>query len=116
MTYKLSTTSPLRYPGGKSRIVECIANFLPPGTTSVCSPFFGGGSVELYLAKKGMRVYGYDVFEPLTDFWQELLRDSGQLAESVQTYYPMSKALFSQLKSEFETTACKAKRGSHSKS
>ncbi len=107
-----NTLSPLRYPGGKGKIAQFIYSLMPPGSRSVCSPFFGGGGVEIYLANKGIRVFGYDIFKPLTDFWQELIRDPGQLSEAVKSYYPISKQLFSQLKGDFKTTNCKTKRAS----
>jgi DNA adenine methylase len=65
--------SPLRYPGGKSRAVKHILPYFPEDLTSVCSPFFGGGSVELALADKGVFVAGYDKFLPLVSFWQSLI-------------------------------------------
>ena len=68
--------SPLRYPGGKSRAVELITTkYIIPNLSerqNVCSPFFGGGSIELYLAKKGYKVSGYDDFRSLVDFWKIL--------------------------------------------
>lgn len=72
--------SPLRYPGGKSRAVKIISKYIPKETTSLCSPFFGGGSLEIYCAQNGIRVYGYDSFWPLVDFWQVLLKNPQKLA------------------------------------
>jgi len=80
--------SPLRYPGGKSRAVEILWKYIPAGTKTLCSPFFGGGSFEIFCAQKGIRVFGYDVFEPLVDFWQELLDDPQKLADKVATFKP----------------------------
>jgi len=72
--------SPLRYPGGKSRGAEKIFEYIPAGTKDICSPFFGGGSVELLCAKNGMNVYGYDKFLPLVDFWKCLIKRPEELA------------------------------------
>ncbi len=88
-TYK----SPLRYPGGKSRAAETIASFFPE-ITALVSPFFGGGSLELYLSAKGIRVLGFDIFAPLVEFWQCLLTDPEKLASAVRKYYPLSKEDF----------------------
>lgn len=52
----------LRYPGGKSRAVKIITQYIPKDIKVLCSPFFGGGSIELYLDSKGINVYGYDYF------------------------------------------------------
>jgi DNA adenine methylase len=62
--------SPLRYPGGKSRASKILEKYIPEDVTSVVSPFFGGGSFENYLSKKGLTVRGYDLNEPLVDFWK----------------------------------------------
>ena len=81
--------SPLRYPGGKSRAVEKIYEYIKLiGTKTLCSPFIGGGSLEIYCAQMGMKVYGYDNFQPLVDFWQELLKDPQKLADAVEKYNP----------------------------
>lgn len=89
--------SPLRYPGGKSRAIETILNFIPKNTEKVISPFIGGGSVEIAIASLGIQVYGYDIFEPLVDFWQELLLDAPRLASQVKKYFPLSKKKFYEL-------------------
>jgi DNA adenine methylase len=73
--------SPLRYPGGKSRAVKHILPHFPEDIREVCSPFLGGGSIELALAEKGIQVYGYDIFEPLIWFWRALLHDPEGLAK-----------------------------------
>lgn len=93
--------SPLRYPGGKSRAIKEIMQYFPVGLDTVCSPFLGGGSIELALASKGVEVYGYDVFEPLTDFWQELLKEPKVLAEIVRTHYPLTNTKFYSLQKDF---------------
>ncbi|WP_100182953.1 DNA adenine methylase [Candidatus Nitrosotenuis aquarius] len=89
--------SPLRYPGGKSRAVKIISKYIPKDTTHLCSPFFGGGSLEIYCAQNGIRVYGYDIFGPLVDFWQVLLRNPQKLAASVKKYHPLKKEKFYEL-------------------
>lgn len=91
---KTPIKSPLRYPGGKSRAVKILYQFVPNNTTEICSPFFGGGSFEIYCAQKGIRVYGYDNFKPLVDFWQCLLEDSEELADEVEKHYPLPKSKF----------------------
>ena len=72
--------TPLRYPGGKSRAVKHILPLIPQDCGELCSPFLGGGSVELAVADRGTKVYGYDVFEPLVWFWQALLSEPTKLA------------------------------------
>lgn len=89
--------SPLRYPGGKSRAVKIISKYIPQDTKKICSPFFGGGSLEIYFAQNGIRVYGYDIFGPLVDFWQILLKNPKKLAINVQKYHPLKKEEFYKL-------------------
>src|SRR5574338_1142976 len=92
--FRIMIKSPLRYPGGKSRAVKIISKYIPKNTTALCSPFFGGGSVELACAQNGIRVYGYDSFESLVDFWQLLLSNPKKLANNVQKYRPLKKEKF----------------------
>lgn len=86
--------SPLRYPGGKSRAVKKILDLLPSNLEKLCSPFVGGGSVELALATRGVEVRAYDAFLPLVNFWKVLLVNAPNLARRVNEYYPMSKDEF----------------------
>lgn len=87
--------SPLRYPGGKSRAVGQILGLLPAVDT-LCSPFLGGGSVELACASRGIAVSGYDAFEPLVNFWQVALNDAPRLAQLVYDHklHPLSRTEF----------------------
>ena len=100
----MKTRSPLRYPGGKSRAVKEIVSYIIPNmpkNNNVCSPFFGGGSIEIYLAKLGYRVYGYDTFPPLVIFWKTLLRDPRRLANDVEKKLGVSKAEFVSIQDSF---------------
>lgn len=76
--------SPLRYPGGKSRASKILEKYIPSDVTSVVSPFFGGGSFENHLAKKGLEVRGYDLCLPLVDFWQAFIDDRERLFERLR--------------------------------
>ena len=72
------------YPGGKGRLFKRLSEYIPRGTTEMVSPFFGGGAVELNLAVRGVKVYGYDVFEPLVNFWQHFLENSWDLIKAAK--------------------------------
>ena len=82
--------SPLRYPGGKNYAISYLKKLIPENTTKLISPFFGAGHFEIYCASKGIDVYGYDIFEPLVEFWQCLIEDSKKLADCVKDYYPFN--------------------------
>jgi DNA adenine methylase len=87
----------LRYPGGKTRAVKHILPYFGK-VNSIVSPFFGGGSIEIALAQSGVRVYGYDVFKLLVEFWQEALSSPGELADHIEKhYYPSDKDSFYKL-------------------
>lgn len=101
-----STRSPLRYPGGKTRGVDYITQFFPKYLDELISPFFGGGSIELSVAAKGIVVYGYDIFSPLVEFWQCLSLQPNELAKEVEKYFPLAKDKFYELQHtqmKFET-------------
>lgn len=94
--------SPLRYPGGKSRAVsQMLDEYIPKGLSTLCSPFLGGGSIELALASRGTRIYAYDAFEPLVIFWQMLLKDAAYLAKTVHKYESMTSTMFYNLQKTF---------------
>ena len=85
-----SERSPLFYPGGKAKALPHIMKYVPEGITEACSPFIGGGSVELALAAKGIRVHAADAFEPVVNFWQQLLKAPKTLVTKVGGYLPQS--------------------------
>ena len=104
--------SPLRYPGGKSRAVKEIASYIIPNipkNNKICSPFFGGGSIEIHLAKQGYRVYGYDAFPPLVDFWQVLLKNPNKLANTTEKKLRVSREKFDQIQENFRSKNWKSK-------
>lgn len=78
--------TPLRYPGGKSRAVKQILKHIPEDCGELCSPFLGGGSIELAVAMRGTTVHNYDLFQPVVWFWQALLKDPVRLAETAESY------------------------------
>ena len=102
--------SPLRYPGGKSRSVSIILAMIPTSETQLCSPFIGGGSIELACTARDMRVHGYDTFEPLIDFWDCLFEDRNTLADRVAQYLPLKRSTFYELQTRYMTLKDKLER------
>lgn len=85
----------LRYPGGKTRALKHITPYFPKNLTEIVSPFFGGGSIEIHYASQGVRVHGYDVFEPLVNFWQHVQNDSEGIANLLEAFFhPCTKKTF----------------------
>jgi len=87
--------SPLRYPGGKTRAIKHLLPHIPEG--DICSPFMGGGSLELKLADD-RKVYAYDAFYPLYNFWNCLLTDKDYLIRLVKRLHPLDKETFKALR------------------
>ncbi len=73
--------TPLRYPGGKSRALTKLSQYLPDlkSYTEYREPFLGGGSVAIEVCKMNphLDIWVNDLYEPLYNFWCEL-RDNGQ--------------------------------------
>ena len=92
------TRSPLRYPGGKTRAISEIFRFIPAEIKTLCSPFLGGASVELACSRAGVKVFGYDAFSPLVDFWREAIEDVSALADCVEKkFFGLSREDFYRL-------------------
>jgi DNA adenine methylase len=77
----------LRYAGGKQRAIKQLETYLPDGTTEVASPFTGGGSFEMHLAHKGIKVFCNDVYEPLINYFKH----QHECLPLVRTYLPITK-------------------------
>ena len=79
----------LRYAGGKTLAVGHIVNLLPDKIGRVVSPFFGGGSVEIAMAKElGIDVIGYDIFDILINYWYYQITQPKALAEKLKKFKP----------------------------
>tara|TARA_R100000773_G_C4218608_1_gene117072 strand:- start:904 stop:1770 length:867 start_codon:yes stop_codon:yes gene_type:complete len=71
-------TTPLRYPGGKSRAIKFLSKHLPK-IERYREPFLGGGSMALYVTQTypNTDIWVNDLYYPLYAFWMTL-RDHGQ--------------------------------------
>ena len=70
--------TPLRYPGGKSKAVPKLWQWLPAEITEYREPFLGGGSMAIEMTKRypDMSIWVNDLYKPLYLFWLAL-RDDG---------------------------------------
>ena len=82
--------NPIPYVGGKSRAVPLLLPMFPEGV-DVCSPFLGGGHLELALGRAGHRVYGYDNWPPIANLWECLLADPERVWKGVMGHYPITE-------------------------
>jgi DNA adenine methylase len=80
-----SLKTPLRYPGGKSRALSKLLQYVPDlrGYREYREPFLGGGSVALEISKRyrHLDVWVNDLYEPLYNFWKELQHDGKRLQD-----------------------------------
>lgn len=79
--------TPLRYPGGKSRAIAKMAQFLPDMTryTEFREPFLGGGSVALYMSRTypHLDIWVNDLYPALYNFWSQLQHDGASIADEI---------------------------------
>jgi len=113
---KIFNKSLLRYPGGKSRGAKRIfKEFIEPQKPKkICSPFLGGGSVEIICANNEIEVFAYDAFESLVIFWNSLLKQPIRLAKLVEErfalpldedYKALQKSVLNPKNNEYMTAA-----------
>ena len=85
-----SLKTPLRYPGGKSRAIKKMAQFLPDMSKykEYREPFLGGGSVALYMTQTypHLEVWVNDLYEPLVNFWQQLQDEANEITTRLKTF------------------------------
>jgi DNA adenine methylase len=80
--------TPIRYAGGKSKAINLITPFIMD-YDEIVSPFMGGGSLEVHWsANLGKKVYGYDVFDMLVNWWNVLLNQPKELSTLLKTIEP----------------------------
>jgi DNA adenine methylase len=93
-------TSPLRYPGGKTRACKkldaIMQNHFDVGSmTSFASPFFGGGSFELFVVSKyNLHAIVNDKFTPLYTFWSQVKDNRSDLVQSISQNRHVTKEKF----------------------
>ncbi|MFN6495796.1 MAG: DNA adenine methylase [Nostoc sp. DedQUE01] len=96
--------SPLRYPGGKSKAINQIVEYLPDNFSEFREPFVGGGSVFIYLKQKfpDLKIWINDLNRELFLFWKFAQFDIAQLVKEIRhikVTYRDGKLLFAELTS-----------------
>lgn len=103
--------SPLRYPGGKSRAIKILKNYFPKDFSEFREPFFGGGSIGIYLVQVlrqvdlldiGAKVpfFANDLNKDLYCFWQVLKTQNKDLIDVIQhikNIYKNGRELYSEI-------------------
>jgi len=100
--YKRYLGSPLRYAGGKSWAVGYIVERLPENIKRLVSPFFGGGSIEIAVAKElGIEVIGFEIFDILVHYWNFQIEKPKELYKELVKLKP-TKEVYNQVKQELK--------------
>ena len=85
-----SLKTPLRYPGGKSRAIKKMVQFLPDMNKykEYREPFLGGGSVALHMTQTypHLEIWVNDLYEPLVNFWQQLQDEANEITTRLKTF------------------------------
>ncbi len=90
--YKRYLGSPLRYAGGKSWAVGYVIERLPENIKRLISPFFGGGSIEVAVAKElGIDVIGFEIFDILVNYWKVQIENPHELYQELIKLKPTKK-------------------------
>lgn len=94
--------SPLRYPGGKSKAINTLIQYLPSHFSEYREPFVGGGSLFIYLKQKfpHLKIWINDLNPELFLFWkiaQSHLTDLINEIKHVKNTYTDGKTLFKEL-------------------
>ena len=98
----MNIKSPLRYPGGKSKAIKQISEYLPQKFSELREPFVGGGSVFIYLKQKypDLKIEINDLNPELYLFWHLAQSDLSKLVAEVRHVkenYQDGKLLFAKL-------------------
>lgn len=94
--------TPLRYAGGKTRAIKHISH-LAKNEKTIVSPFFGGGSLEIFWASQHKKIIGYDIFDVLVNFWDVLLNKNDELVRELNKIKPTSEE-YKRIKEELMKT------------
>ncbi len=100
--------SPLRYPGGKSKIVTQLGEFLPQNIFEYREPMVGGGSVFIYIRQKfpEIKVSINDLNRDVYCFWKIVKENNHELVEEIKRIKKNcrnGKNLFNKLKLDLES-------------
>lgn len=103
----MNNISPLRYPGGKTRACKKLDeifknNFDVDSIECIISPFFGGGSFELFLQNKyNYKIIANDKFNPLYNFWTSCKVSKEQLCKLLYNKIDsINKEIFTDIRKE----------------
>ena len=87
-------TTPIRYPGGKSKAVKKLYEYLPniEDYDEWREPFLGGGSMSIEITKKfpDMKIWVNDLYPALFTFWTVLQSNGEDMCEKLMRMKELS--------------------------
>lgn len=89
--------SPLRYPGGKSKVIDQLYSRIQPHKSEVLlSPFTGGGSFEIALLDAGVvqKLHLNDLDTGIYSLWWMIVNMPNELIHRIQTVQPTKDDFF----------------------
>ena len=81
--------SPLRYPGGKNKMVNTIKHYFPKDFDKYMEPFVGGGSIFAYIKQEYPDLKAYwinDKFFSLATLYECLKFDADKVIDKINSY------------------------------
>ena len=82
---QLIITTPLRYPGGKSKWTKLLYEYLPDmrNYEEWREPFLGGGSFPLEITKRypDIKIWANDLYPALYTFWTQLQSNGAEMSD-----------------------------------
>ena len=99
----LTRRSFINYPGGKSHAKKIIRSYFPKGIKEMVSPFCGGCHIELDCAADEIKVYAYDLYKELVNFWQQMSLNKPELQTHAKNFIPVDKDRFMQVFEEYKS-------------
>lgn len=116
----MNNTSPLRYPGGKSRACKILDKVLNEHFDInkfdvIISPFIGGGSFEFHLQNTyDKKLIVNDKFAPLINFWNQCKTNKTQLCLELKKHINcVSKEQFTTYRSKIMDTKEELKQATY---
>lgn len=88
--------SPLRYPGGKSKMVSFVGNMVREQHTTFVEPFCGGSSVGLALLSAGIidKLVLNDLDTGVYSLFRTICTNPGHLADRINEFVPSKESYF----------------------
>lgn len=85
-----TTKTPLRYPGGKSRLAPYVGRLIEetnPRCSTFAEPYAGGAgvSISILLGSLAERVYINDINKGVSDFWKAVATQPNELCDLIES-------------------------------